>query len=166
MRTYDIVKEYAALNELIENNYDQETGEVFDNSKEIEQLLTELNGTRDEKLDNIESLRRERIKEAAFLKSEIDRLKARLSKVEKEDEQLVSLENLLCGGEKVKTALFTFSYRKSKAVEIDEMKLPGKWYAEKIVRNPDKKAIKAALEEGVEIPGAEIVERSNFGGGK
>lgn len=96
-------------------------------------------------------------------KNEIDRLKklndADKSKKERMKSDLAtSME--LTGHEKVDTTLFKVSFRKSEAVEVDDLLLPE---AYKVATwKADKKRLKEDLENGLEILGAELVERKNL----
>ena len=96
-------------------------------------------------------------------KSEIDRLKklndADKSKKERMKTDLAtSME--LTGHEKVDTTLFKVSFRKSEAVEVDDFLLPE---AYKVATwKADKKRLKEDLKNGLEILGAELVERKNL----
>lgn len=96
-------------------------------------------------------------------KNEIDRLKklndADKSKKERMKTDLAtSME--LTGHEKVDTTLFKVSFRKSEAVEVDDFLLPE---AYKVATwKTDKKRLKEDLKNGLEILGAELVERKNL----
>ena len=96
-------------------------------------------------------------------KNEIDRLKklndADKSKKERMKTDLVtSME--VTGHEKVDTTLFKVSFRKSEAVEVDDLLLPE---AYKVATwKADKKRLKEDLKNGLEILGAELVERKNL----
>lgn len=96
-------------------------------------------------------------------KNEIDRLKklndADKSKKERMKNDLAtSME--LTGHEKVDTTLFKVSFRKSEAVEVDDFLLPE---AYKVATwKADKKRLKEDLKNGLEILGAELVERKNL----
>nr|DAM88630.1 MAG TPA: resistance protein [Caudoviricetes sp.] len=96
-------------------------------------------------------------------KNEIDRLKklndADKSKKERMKSDLAtSME--LTGHEKVDTTLFKVSFRKSEAVEVDDLLLPE---AYKVATwKADKKRLKEDLKNGLEILGAELVERKNL----
>ena len=69
----------------------------------------------------------------------------------------------MVGQTKFETAKVKLSFRNSKAVEItNETMLPSRYYAEKRTYVPDKVAIKEAIEEGDDVPGAELVERRNL----
>lgn len=64
------------------------------------------------------------------------------------------------GQERVDTTLFKVGFRKSKAVVVDEDKLPKKYQI--VSYKPDKKEIKKLLESGATIRGAHIEERRNL----
>ena len=81
--------------------------------------------------------------------SKIDNLKAVLA---------VSMTET--GQTRVDTTLFKVGFRKSKAVVVDEDKLPKKYQI--VSYKPDKKEIKKLLESGATIRGAHIEERSNL----
>lgn len=66
----------------------------------------------------------------------------------------------LTGRERVDTKLFKVSFRKSKAVEVEDLLLPE---AYKVATwKPDKKRIKEDLKNGLEILGAKLVENQNL----
>ena len=96
-------------------------------------------------------------------KNEIDRLKklndADKSKKERMKSDLAtSME--LTGHEKVDTTLFKVSFRKSEAVEVDDFLLPETYKV--ATWKADKKRLKEDLKNGLEILGAELVERKNL----
>ena len=64
------------------------------------------------------------------------------------------------GQTRVDTTLFKVGFRKSKAVVVDEDKLPKKYQI--VSYKPDKKTIKELLNSGATIRGAHIEERSNL----
>lgn len=66
----------------------------------------------------------------------------------------------LTGHDRVDTKLFKVSFRKSQAVEVDEMLLPESYKV--ATYKPDKKRLKEDLKNGLEILGAELVERKNL----
>lgn len=96
-------------------------------------------------------------------KNEIKRL-MELNKVdEKKKDHLkdtLSANMILTGHERVDTPLFKVSFRKSEAVEVDDLLLPE---AYKVATwKADKKRLKEDLKNGLEILGAELVERKNL----
>lgn len=64
------------------------------------------------------------------------------------------------GQTKVDTTLFKVGFRKSKAVVVDETKLPKKYQV--ATYKPDKKTLKELLKSGKRIKGAALEERSNL----
>lgn len=64
------------------------------------------------------------------------------------------------GQERVDTTLFKVGFRKSKAVVVDEDKLPKKYQV--ATYKPDKKTLKELLKSGKRIKGAVLEERSNL----
>ena len=66
----------------------------------------------------------------------------------------------LTGHERVDTPLFKVSFRKSEAVEVDDLLLPEAYKV--ATYKPDKKRLKEDLKNGLEILGAELVERKNL----
>lgn len=66
----------------------------------------------------------------------------------------------LTGHERVDTTLFKVSFRKSEAVEVDDLLLPEAYKV--ATYKPDKKRLKEDLKNGLEILGAELVERKNL----
>lgn len=96
-------------------------------------------------------------------KNEIDRLK-KLNDVDKSKKERMKIDLAtsmeLTGHEKVDTTLFKVSFRKSEAVEVDDLLLPE---AYKVATwKADKKRLKEDLKNGLEILGAELVERKNL----
>lgn len=91
----------------------------------------------------------------------------RLTELNKADERVnkrikEAMKNslLLTGRERVDTKLFKVSFRKSQAVEVEDLLLPE---AYKVATwKPDKKRIKEDLKNGFEILGAKLVENQNL----
>lgn len=58
---------------------------------------------------------------------------------------------------------FTASFRKSTATEIDdESQIPQEYIKQTITESIDKTAIKKAIQDGKEIPGAKLITRQNL----
>lgn len=162
MKSYDIAKEFEALEELMANvEFDPETGEEIDNSEALIELSASLKGELDHKLDNIEYLKRERKDKVNGLKDEIKRLQDRVKMFEGEVAKLVNLQNFLLGGEKEKTDKFTFFYKTTESVHVTNEDALDKKYIVTSTK-PDKAEIKKALKAGEEIAGAELEEKSSL----
>lgn len=81
-------------------------------------------------------------------------------RVNKRIKEAVKDSLLLTGRDRVDTSLFKVSFRKSEAVEVDDLLLPE---AYKVATwKPDKKRLKEDLKNGLEIVGASLVERKNL----
>ena len=96
-------------------------------------------------------------------KAEIKRLTELNKADEKKKEHLketLSTSMQLTGHERVDTPLFKVSFRKSQAVEVDELVLPESYKV--ATWKPDKKRLKEDLKNGLEIIGASLVERKNL----
>ncbi|WP_293873314.1 siphovirus Gp157 family protein [Streptococcus sp. A12] len=96
-------------------------------------------------------------------KNEIDRLK-KLNDADKSKKERMKIDLAtsmeLTGHEKVDTTLFKVSFRKSEAVEVDDLLLPE---AYKVATwKADKERLKEDLKNGLEISGAELVKRKNL----
>jgi len=165
MKTFDILSEYYALMELIEEaesnpEFNPETGEVIPVEEILKEEIEKLNGEKVTKLENIEYLKRDNKSKIEALSEEIKRLQARKKSFEKANENLAKLQYYLLQGEKLKTDKFTFSYRKSKAVEItNEDLIPDEY--KKVEYKVNKIELKKALEKE-KIQGAELVEKKSL----
>nr|DAQ53694.1 MAG TPA: resistance protein [Caudoviricetes sp.] len=96
-------------------------------------------------------------------KNEIKRLTGLNKADEKKKDHLketLSTSMTLTGHERVDTPLFKVSFRKSQAVEVDELVLPESYKV--ATWKPDKKRLKDDLKNGLEIVGASLVERKNL----
>lgn len=154
MNIFEINAQLRAIADGAE--FDEETGEIFD-----EKAIMDLQIARDEKLEGIACLIKEYKAMAEALKAE----KESLYKRQKTEERKVeSLKKLLMAcmddGERFKSARASIGWRKSQSVEVqDETLIPEEYL--KVVTEPNKTAIKLAIERGEEVPGATIVQRNN-----
>jgi len=162
---YDIKQEFFAIQELLENEeFDEITGELIDNSEAIQELLNEIQEDKANKADNIAYLINQAKGSQEAIKCEIDRLNERKKMFIRQEERLKQLLDFLLNGEKLKTDKFTFSYRTSQSVEIiDESLIPAEYLVVKETFTPDKKKIKEALADFNEVAGARIVVKKNLG---
>lgn len=97
--------------------------------------------------------RKNEIKRLSDLNKSAERKNERLKEVLKESMELT-------GHERVDTPLFKVSFRKSEAVEVDDLLLPESYKV--ATWKADKKRLKEDLKNGLEILGAELVERKNL----
>lgn len=108
------------------------------------------------------------------IKGEIAAIKAQIEALQGEEDRLLQVvkrkESAInsmryrlgeyidaCGGEKQKGITYTAYWKKTSAVKItDESALPSEYMTVKTTSQPNKAAIKAALDAGQIVPGAEI----------
>lgn len=168
MTLYEINNKYAALMEMYEAGEDEavdtETGEVLD----IKEALDELEISKEEKvnatilyLKNLQNLKN-------GIKSEIDTLKKRMDKAEKERANLESyLLSNIGEAKKLETPQYKLTVRPSvetivptKAADIE--KIPAEYRKESVKWTVSKTAVKAALEAGKQIAGCQLVYKKNL----
>lgn len=116
-----------------------------------------------EKIENCIKVIRNKNARVEAYKAEIarlDALKKSESKAIEEIKKRISEAMRLTQHDKLDTTLFKVGFRKSKAVVVDEDKLPKKYQI--VSYKPDKKTIKELLNSGSTIRGAHIEERSNL----
>ena len=153
MNLYDI--EYEIMNCV-----DPETGEIID-----EQRLDALQMAREKKIENILLWIKNLKSEADAIKIEEKALADRRKADEKKAESLTQYVQSVLNGEKFKTPRVAVSYRRSEAVVVDDVKfMIGVCddYLRYKEPEPDKAKIKAALKDGVDVPGCHLEERQNM----
>lgn len=117
----------------------------------------------EEKVENYVKVMKNLEADIEARKNEIKRLTELNKGDEKKKDRLketLSTSMALTGYDRVDTKLFKVSFRKSQAVEVDEMLLPESYKV--ATYKPDKKRLKEDLKNGLEILGAELVERKNL----
>ena len=97
--------------------------------------------------------RKNEIKRLTELNKADERKNERMKEVLKESMALI-------GHERVDTPLFKVSFRKSEAVEVDDLLLPEAYKV--ATYKPDKKRLKEDLKNGLDILGAKLVENQNL----
>lgn len=156
------------IKQIIEQGFvfDEETGEVFFTSDDLEQLEMEL----DKKLNNIIGYIKDLNIQAANMKAIKDDYAKRQKTYENKAENLKKyLDGFMQsnGKEKVESENGIASYRKSKSVDIYDDVALQKFITENedyanIKVEPNKTAIKEGISNGVIIPGAVIKENKNL----
>lgn len=158
MKTYDIKSEIYELTKLLETEeFDNETGELIDNSEALAELSKEINMIKEEKCDNIAYLIKEYADMETSIASEIKRLQGRKKMAANAQDKLKNLIEFMLAGENEKTERFTFFFQKTKSTVIDdEGAIPSDFwnYEPKL----DKKSLNNALKTD-EVPGAHIEEK-------
>lgn len=136
---------------------DEETGEIAD-IEAFEKIQLE----RDEKIENIALWVKNLKADAEALKAEKLAFADRQKAAEKKIESLRKLISDALGGQPLETSRVKLSFRKSTEVQIDDIdELPDEFLRYK-EPEPDKAAIKAAINEGKEVAGAKLVSKINL----
>ena len=158
MKTYEIAKELFELQQLIElETFDinEETGEVFDNSKMLQELSDELHIEVETKADGIAYIIKEFKDAETSLQAEVKRLQERKASMARKQDSLKQLLDYLLQGEKLKTNKFTFFYANSSKVVIeDENSIPEQFL--KVEYKVDKTEIGKELKNFIDVPGAKL----------
>lgn len=137
---------------------DAETGEIIDAEK-LNALFMEKN----QKIENIALWIKNLQADALAYKAEKDAFAARQKAAESKVESLKAWLVSALGGQKFSTAKCAVSFRKSEAVQVDDVNsIPAEWTRIKTTIEPDKTAIKAAIKAGQEITGCKLVENTNI----
>lgn len=133
-------------------------------TEDIELMLSELSDARDDKLTAIACLIKNSKAEMEAYKEEERRLKELRSRAEKRIEKLEELAKFILPTNEIwNSGAHKLYYRQSKAVEIhSEEKIPADYMRTKTIVEPNKTAIGAAIEAGVEVPGAILATRQNL----
>ena len=147
------------INKWIEDyplEIDPETGEIT-NADGLEALQLE----RDAKIENI-ALYIKNLKAEANMYADEEKVFAQRKKTaQNKAEALTRYLDTMLHGERFKSAKTAITYRKSEAVEVVSIDaIPPEYVVTHYT--PDKAAIKKAIKNGEEVPGAELVERSNI----
>lgn len=159
MTLYEIDKQ---LEQLIENGTDLETGELVIDQSEFESLQMQ----REEKIENIALYYKNLNAEITAITDEISNLNERRDRVKRKAEKMKSLLSYALNGERFSTGRVDVKYHKSISLELDEDKFMS-WavsrpeYLRFKSPEPDKNAIRKKIQQGISIPGAELVEKMN-----
>lgn len=148
---FNIDADIFQLHQQIEEN----GGEL---TPELEELLNITEHDRESKCEGYVYVIRELKSRSQFIKDEAKRL---LDAARTYDKSIERLENSLLQSivqlGNIKTNFVSISTRRNKSVEIDsDVELPLAYQRVKVEAN--KTAIKEALESGIDVPGARIVE--------
>ena len=136
---------------------DEETGEILDF-----EAFEELQLERETKLENIALWIKNLNADAATYKAEKQAFEEKQKRAERKAESLKTYLSTFLNGEKFKTARVDCFFKKSESVNVIDMsQLPSEFlkYSEPTA---DKTAIKAAIKEGKEVAGAEILVKNNL----
>lgn len=164
---YGLSQEFRAFEEVSnEIEFDDETGEIIDNTDTLKQLFEELECNYIDKLDSCQYIRKELEGKADLLAAEIKRLQARKKALENRAERLKTLmcDSMLVSGETKLKGKHSFSLGTRKVLQLDENLTPD-FFNQEYIRTKkefDKKKITEDLKAGATIEGAKMIEKVNF----
>jgi hypothetical protein len=136
---------------------DEETGEITD-IEAFEKIQLE----REDKIESIALWVKNLKADAEALKAEKLAFAERQKAAEKKIDSLKHLLSDALGGQNFKTARVALSFRKSSEVQIDDIEELSDEYLRYKAPEPDKAAIKAAINEGKKVAGAKLVSKINL----
>lgn len=158
MKLYEISDKY---NQLI--SYMEETEQL----EELKDTLDSIEDAFDSKVESIVKLIKAKTAERNAIDEEIQRLRARADRINKETEWLenyIQTEMEHTGKEKVKSTLFNISlgFNPPAVNVVNESAIPSWAFKEKVTRNLDKRVIMEKLKNGEKIPGVELIQRKRL----
>lgn len=169
MKLYEINKE---LDEILSRYaymdtdlVDTETGEVLEEeaANEVMASLAQLQMAKEEKRENIACWIKSMDAEIKALKEEEKNLEKRRYMLTNRRENVFSFLQGELQGEKLVSPRVRVTFRRSVSVNPYDMDaLPDEYKSIKTTVSADKKLIGDALKNGVEVPGAELVEKINM----
>lgn len=162
MKTFEIKEEIRALYALMCEC--DENGELLHSEDDLKDFVKEINQNKDTKLNNMQDLKIEIQHSINAYDEKIARLNARKSALSKDIERIKNLQLMLLDGEKCKTDEYLFYFMNTKSVNISDNITPDMLDKEfqRVKVEFDKTAIKKALQDGVYVMGAEIVENKSL----
>ena len=153
----------ATLYELTGQFLDIYNMDLDDETKADTLESIDWNSDYEEKVENYIKVIKNNEADIEARKNEIKRLTELNRADERKNERLKEVlkeSMVVTGHEQVNTTLFKVSFRKSEAVEVDDLLLPEAYKV--ATYKPDKKRLKEDLKNGLEILGAELVESKNL----
>ena len=154
MKIYEIDQ---AIEDLIANSVDPDTGELMIDFRELDDLQME----RERKIENLGLYIKNVTAEAKAIGEEERSLASRRRALEAAGDRARAYLEFVLHGEKFTTPRLAVSYRTSQSVELDndflEWAMQNDQYLRYKLPEPDKIQIKEDLKNGMEIPHAKFV---------
>ena len=133
-------------------------GEIL-NLQQFEALQME----RDAKVEGLACYIKNKLADAEAIYAEINVLNYRAETLKKEAERCKAYLAGALYGEKFETPRCKITWRKSEICNVLSMdELPDEYKRTKVTVDADKTAIKKAIKAGMEIPGAEVIQKLNM----
>lgn len=162
MKLYELVQKQRELLDYIAS-LDAEDLELSD---AVGDTLDDLNGMIEDKAEAVAAFVFELQADSVAIKQEEQRLAERRRLNDAKVERVkMYLRDMLddAGIDKVKSARFSISFRKSTSVNVLDLDmLPEALKRTKTIVEADKTSIKQALKQGLDVPGAVLVDNRNL----
>jgi hypothetical protein len=156
---YQIRQDHLNLINLIEDNGGEVDAEVLSMLE-----LTETNFN--EKAISYSNVVKVFENDESIIDAEIKRLqemKKRKAKAKEAFENKLTEAMQQFGIDKIETPTRKLSFRKSEAIEVENVDIiPSRYFNEKTTYTIDKDRVKLAIKEGIEIPGVQLVTKQNL----
>ena len=143
------------INNAMQECINLETGEI-----DLE-LFERLQLEKDEKIENVALWIKNLSSDVEGMENEKKAFEERIKAAKNKVIALKTYLEMALNGEKFQTAKCSITFRKSKSVTVLDVSKLGKDYLKYADPTPDKMAIKKAIESGVTIAGASLVENLN-----
>lgn len=141
----------SCYTEVIDPETGEITEEVFD-----QDLLEQLQMQLADKVDGVACWVKNLTAEAEAMKAEEAKLARRRKAVERKVESLKNYLSYACAGQRFRGIRSDVQFRLSESVAVDDMaQIPHEFIRTKVTTEPDKVALKKALQAG-KVPGAHI----------
>ena len=159
MRLYDIDERIRECVNALSEVVDEETGEITDDmmAELLMEKLQQLDIDRKEKIEGVCLMKIEADREAEAIGEEIKRLQKKKKSAENRSESSKRYVTNALQGDKLKTDRVSVYYMQNKKVDVyNERELPDDYVRIKL--EPDKDAIKKAINKGEVVPGATLID--------
>lgn len=155
------------INQQMEEAINRMFAEANDNDGEVSQettdLIAELQIARDDKLEALGCVIKNKKAEAKAIKEEADILAKRKKSLDREVDSLEKYVSMMLNGQPFESAKVKFSFRESEQVIIDDdKKLARIWFRKVVKFEPNKDAIKEAIKAGKKVRFAHIEKKQNL----
>ena len=143
------------INNAMQECVNLETGEI-----DLE-LFEKLQLEKDEKIENVALWIKNLSSDVESMENEKKAFEERIKACKNKVSSLKTYLEMVLNGEKFQTSRCSITFRKSKSIEVTDISKLEKNYLKYAEPMADKTAIKKAIESGVTVPGASLVENLN-----
>ena len=143
------------INNAMQECINLETGEI-----DLE-LFEKLQLEKDEKIENVALWIKNLSSDVEGMENEKKAFEERIKACKNKVSSLKTYLEMALNGEKFQTAKCSITFRKSKSIEVTDISKLEKNYLKYADPTADKTAIKKAIESGVTVAGASLVENFN-----